>query len=100
MAQGVPTAMPDEISICKTGRSSTLLTRRFTAIYGRDGREPSKFLHSIKDALSNLASIHDDRVANFRIHLGNNSSISRLSAYLLLFQHQVSRLQPIRIGYS
>jgi hypothetical protein len=63
-----------------------------TAIYGRDGREPSKFLHSIKDALSNLASIHDDRVANFRIHLGNNSSISRLSAYLLLFQHQVSTL--------
>ncbi|GAB7322109.1 hypothetical protein MBLNU13_g03137t2 [Cladosporium sp. NU13] len=57
-------------------------------IYGGDGREPSKFLHSIKDALSNLASIHDDRVASFRIHLGNNSSISRLSAYLLLFQHQ------------
>lgn len=56
-------------------------------IYGRDGREPSKFLHSIKDALNNLASIHDDRVANFRIHLGN-SSVSRLSAYLLLFQHQ------------
>lgn len=61
---------------------------RLSAIYGKEGRDPSKFLHSIKSALRNLANIHDDRVANFRIYLGN-SSISRLSAYLLLFQHQV-----------
>lgn len=58
------------------------------AIYGREGRDSNRFLHSIKAALRNLANIHDDRVANFRIHLGN-SSISRLSAYLMLFQHQV-----------
>ncbi|KAM0719662.1 hypothetical protein Q7P37_003793 [Cladosporium fusiforme] len=56
-------------------------------IYGKEGRDPGKFLHSIKSALRNLANIHDDRVASFRIYLGN-SSISRLSAYLLLFQHQ------------
>ena len=50
----------------------------------------SRFLASIKNALKCLASINDERNDGFPLNLKNSlSSISRLSAYLHLFHHQV-----------
>ena len=61
----------------------------------------SRFLASIKNALKCLASINDERNDGFPLNLKNSlSSISRLSAYLHLFHHQVRdslRLQPFSI---
>lgn len=50
----------------------------------------SRFLASIKNALKSLASVSDERNNGFPLNLRNPlSSISRLSAYLHLFHHQV-----------
>lgn len=50
----------------------------------------SRFLVSIKKALKCLASVNDERNCGFPLNLQNSSSsISRLSAYLHLFHHQV-----------
>ena len=49
-----------------------------------------RFLGSVKNALKYLASVNDERNNNFPLHLKNPmNSISRLSAYLHLFHHQV-----------
>ena len=49
-----------------------------------------RFLASIKNALKCLASVNDERNKGFPLNLKNSlSSISRLSAYLHLFHHQV-----------
>ena len=49
-----------------------------------------RFLASIKHALTCLARINDERDSGFPLNLKNSSSsISRLSAYLHLFHHQV-----------
>ena len=51
----------------------------------------SRFLASMKNALKSLADINDERQKNFPVDLKNSGgSISRLSAYLYLFHHQVS----------
>ena len=50
----------------------------------------NRFLASIKNALKRLASINDERNNGFPLNLKKSlSSISRLSAYLHLFHHQV-----------
>lgn len=65
------------------------------AVYSKDGQTPGKFIDSIKNALRNLAVINDLRIANFPVQLGKSSGgVSRISAYLLLFQHQVSLCAP------
>ena len=50
----------------------------------------SRFLASIKNALKCLAKVNDERNNGFPLSLKNkSSSISRLSAYLHLFHHEV-----------
>ena len=59
----------------------------------------SRFLASIKNALECLTSVNDKRNSGFPLNLKNSlSSISRLSAYLHLFHHQVR--DPLRMRYS
>ena len=56
----------------------------------------SQFLASIKNALKCLASVNDERNNGFPLNLKNSlSSISRLSAYLHLFHHQVRDISRI-----
>ena len=53
----------------------------------------SRFLASIKNALKCLAKVNDERNSGFPLSLKNrSSSISRLSAYLHLFHHEVRDL--------
>ena len=67
------------------------------AVYGEEGRINSRFLASIKNALKCLASINDERDSGFPLNLkDSSSSISRLSAYLHLFHHQVRHSLPLR----
>jgi proline utilization trans-activator len=65
-------------------------TDSFQAVYSKQGRAGSQFLKSMKTALKTLADINDERTAGFPLPLDNpSSSISRLSAHLHLFHHQV-----------
>lgn len=49
-----------------------------------------RFLASIKNALKRLASVNDERDRGFPLNLKDAaSSMSRISAYLHLFYHQV-----------
>ena len=57
-----------------------------------------RFLGSVKNALKYLASVNDERNNNFPLHLKNPmSSISRLSAYLHLFHHQVRESRKLTV---
>ena len=57
-----------------------------------------RFLGSIKNALKSLADINDERDHSFPLDLRlSTSSISRISAYLHLFHHQVRDLTPHKI---
>ena len=55
----------------------------------------SRFLASIKNALRCLAKVSDERNSAFPLSLKNvSSSISRVSAYLHLFHHEVRNIWP------
>lgn len=59
-----------------------------------------RFLGSVKNALKYLASVNDERNKSFPLHMGNSmSSISRLSAYLHLFHHQVCEPQKLTVVF-
>lgn len=61
----------------------------------------SRFLASIKNALKSLASVNDERNNGFPLNLKNPlSSISRLSAYLHLFHHQVRDSLRLQLSSS
>ena len=50
----------------------------------------NRFLASMKTALKSLADVNDERTASFPLDPGKPmKSISRISAYLYLFHHQV-----------
>lgn len=70
----------------------------FQAVYSKEGRTGENFLSSIKNALKALADINDERTSSFPLVLeGPDSGISRLSAHLHLFHHQVSTIFIIRL---
>jgi proline utilization trans-activator len=67
-------------------------------LYGKDGRQKSKFLVHTKAALRDIAKVTDELNDSFRMPLDSPISISRVSAYLHLLLHQVSREWSMR-GY-
>lgn len=77
--------------------SVVLFTDASQAVYSKEGRTGDNFLTSMKNALKALANVNDERTSSFPLVLeGPDSGISRLSAHLHLFHHQVSEtLRPI-----
>ena len=62
-----------------------------SAVYRREYRRNERLLKCMKEALKIIASANDERSESFPLDLQNpEKGVSRLSAYLHLFHHQVS----------
>lgn len=59
------------------------------AVYGKGPDKSKRFLVRMKEALKTIANANDDRNSHFPLDLKKDGAVSRLSAYLHLFHHQV-----------